>query len=275
MKTKTAAEQQVRSLYHYQAFDDPTRLAQILTTGSIYCSNPKAFNDPWDCRPYFSKMRLDDPVEYRRAVQWFVRVGRKHYPLLPETEHARREQILLVDRARLEWMINQMTASMEQAAFSQYRVYCLSTHAAAPLMWSHYAASHRGLCLEFSVRNVIFCGALPVEYLDNYPELDLSNDDEDASLKTLLTKSSDWCYENEFRLIVAAPGYASPGVLPTNDNFLTLPPGALRSVIMGCLMPEKDREIVGSLARNASRAVGLSEAHRVPNHYALDIRELS
>jgi hypothetical protein len=275
MKTKTAAEQRVRSLYHYQAFEDPTHLARILRVGTVYCSNPKDFNDPWDCRPCFSKIRLDDPAEYRRVVQWFVRIGRKKNPSLPDAEHANREQVLLKDRARLEWMIDQTTACMEQAVFAQYRVYCLSTQSAAPLMWSHYARSHRGVCLEFSVRNVLFCGALPVEYLDHYPELDLSNDDEDASLKALLTKSSDWCYENEFRLIVAAPGYTSPGVLATKDNCVTLPPGALKSVIMGCLMREEDREIVRSLVKNSSSPVMLMAAQRVTNRYALDIREVN
>ena len=53
MKTKTAAEQRIRRLYHYQAFDDPARLGRILTDHALYCSNPKDFNDPWDYNPYF------------------------------------------------------------------------------------------------------------------------------------------------------------------------------------------------------------------------------
>jgi hypothetical protein len=171
-------------------------------------------------------------------------------------------------------MIDQMTAAMEQAMFAQYRVYCLSTHADAPLMWSHYAGSHRGVCLEFSVQNTLFCGALQVEYLDHYTEFDLSNDDEDASLKPLLTKSKDWRYENEFRLVVAAPGHTFPGILPTRNNVATLPPGALKSVIMGCQMPQEDREIVRSLVRSSSSPVALLEAQRVANRYALVISDV-
>src|SRR5258708_1939053 len=117
MKTRTAAEQHIRSLYHYQSFDDPARLARIFTDTTVYCSNPKDFNDPWDCRPCFSKTLLDDPAQYERAVQWFVRIGRKRYPTLPDAEHARREQVLRAERARLEWMIDQMTAEMEKAMF--------------------------------------------------------------------------------------------------------------------------------------------------------------
>jgi len=274
VKTKTAAQQRIQSLYHYQTLDDPARLARIFTEGTIFCSNPKDFNDPWDCRPYFSKAMLDDPVQYRRVVQWFVRIDRKRNPLIPDTEHATREQVLLNDRARLEGMMDEMTAAMEKTMSAQYRVYCLSTHADAPLMWSHYARSHQGVCLEFSVKNMLFCGALPVEYLDHYPEFDLSNDEEDASLRPLLTKSSDWRYENEFRLVAAAPGYTFPGMLPTNDNFVNLPAGSLKSITMGCLMSEENRELVRSLARNGSRIM-LKAAHRVANRYALDIRAIA
>jgi Protein of unknown function (DUF2971) len=273
MRTKTAAEQGIRSLYHYQAFDDPTRLARIFTDNTVYCSSPKDFNDPWDCRPCFSKTLLDDSVQYERVVQWFVRIGRKRNPEIPDAEHYRREQVLRAERARLEWMIDQMTTDIEQAMFRQYRVYCLSTHADSPLMWSHYARSHQGVCLEFSVQNALFCGAIPVEYLDRYPEVDITDDSHDGALRVFLTKSKDWSYENEFRLVVAAPGYVYPNLLATKDNFVPLPVGALKSVIMGCLMPERDRESIRSLIASAGTSVALMAAHRVVNRYALDIRK--
>jgi hypothetical protein len=50
MRTRTAAQQKISRLYHYQPFD-ATRLARIFTEGTIYCSNPRDFNDPWDCKP--------------------------------------------------------------------------------------------------------------------------------------------------------------------------------------------------------------------------------
>ena len=168
-----------------------------------------------------------------------------------------------------------MTASIEHAMFAQYRVYCLSTHADSPLMWSHYARSHHGVCLEFSVQNTLFCASLPVEYLERYPEVDLTDDSHDGNLRTFLTKSKDWSYEHEFRLLVAAPGYAFPDLPATKDNFVPLPTGALKGVIMGCSM------LVSAIANSFARlvkdvrsSVVLSEAHRIANHYALDIRNV-
>jgi hypothetical protein len=269
-----APEQRIRSLYHYQAFDDPGRLARILIDGAVYCSNPKDFNDPWDCRPCFSKKLLDEPAQYERVVQWFIGSGRRRDPSISDAEHSRREQVLRNERARLEWMIDQMTASIEHAMYAQYRVYCLSTHADSPLMWSHYARSHHGVCLEFSVQNTLFCASLPVEYLDRYPEVDLTDDSHDGTLRTFLTKSKDWSYEHEFRLVVAAPGFAFPDLPATKDNFVPLPTGALKAVIMGCLMPERDRELIRSLVKDVRPSVVLKEAHRIANHYALDIRNV-
>jgi hypothetical protein len=129
---------------------------------------PKRFNDPWDCQPCFSKALLDDAARYDRIVQWFVALGRKRSPSIGEEEHQRREVELQSNRKLLEWIIDEATQGLERAAAIQYRVYCLSTLADVPLMWSHYAQSHLGLCLEFSVQNELFCGALPVVYRDTY-----------------------------------------------------------------------------------------------------------
>ena len=100
-------------------------------------------------------------------------------------------------------------------------------------MWSHYAGSFKGLCLEFSVRNELFCGALPVDYLDTYPLFSVAATDEDANLRPLLTKSVAWSYENEFRLIASEQPLVLTGVPTANQGFLPLPERALTSVIVG------------------------------------------
>jgi len=233
MNTRTAAEQGLRSLFHYQPFN-VDRLKPIFTENVIYCSDPAQFNDPWDCRPCFSTAMLDSPEGYERVLQWFVRVGHKQQPISDE-ERQRRVEILRNDRAMLEGFIEQLTQQMYEAVRAQYRVYCLLPQADAPLMWAHYAASHTGVCLEFTVQNSLFCGALPVSYCDLYPEFDVSDNTEDRALDTLLSKSDVWEYEREFRLIAATSDYAFPG-LPRcrKDNFIPMPTGALKSVTMGC-----------------------------------------
>lgn len=191
MKTITAAALRIKRLCHYQPFDKPERLARMFTEGTIYFSRPRDFNDPWDCRPCFSKSGLKDPEHYERTVRWFVDCGRKNTSL-PEAEHLRREQELRSNPKLVEWMIDQTTSEMEQAIPNQYRVYCLSTHPDSTLMWSHYADSCKGICLEFSAQNELFCRALQVEYVGGYPLFSVSATDDDANLQPLLTKSEVW-----------------------------------------------------------------------------------
>ena len=59
MKTKTPHENGIKRLYHYQSFEKPERFARIFIDGKIFFSTPRDFNDPWDCRPCFSKSVLD------------------------------------------------------------------------------------------------------------------------------------------------------------------------------------------------------------------------
>jgi Protein of unknown function (DUF2971) len=226
---------------------------------------------PWDCRPSFNKSELDDPAEHERTVHWFVRCDRTRNASLPEKEHLRREQELRADCKLLERMIDEMSSEMERAIQMQYRVYCLSTHPVSMLMWSHYADSCKGLCLEFSVGNELFCGALPVEYFDTYPLFSVAATHEDANLRTLLTKSAVWSYENEFRIVASEQPFVFAGVPTTNQGLLPLPKGALTSVIVGASMPIADRELVQSLVKDSGWDVAVKVAALVRDRYAFEI----
>jgi hypothetical protein len=274
MKNKAASELRIDRLYHYLSFDKPERLALIFTEGTLYFSTPRDFNDPWDCRPFYNKSSLNDAGEYERAVRWFVHCDRIRNPSLSEEEHVRREKDLRGDRKLLEWMIDQLTSEMGEAIQKQYRVYCLSTHPDSTLMWAHYANSCKGLCLEFSVQNKLFCKALPVEYLTTYPLFTVWDNVEDANLRVLLTKSDAWSYESEFRLIASEEPFVFPDVPTTKGGFMQMPKDALKSVIMGAQMEASDREMVRELVRDSGWGVELKVANLVPDRYAFNITTL-
>ena len=89
-------------------------------------------------------------------------------------------------------LINQLSQAMANSIDEQYRVYCLGPDPKNLLMWSHYADSHRGICLEFSLSNKIFCGALKCEYSATYPIMTLYDDSDEALMLSLLAKSDVW-----------------------------------------------------------------------------------
>jgi hypothetical protein len=272
MMTKTAAQLRIETLYHYQSFAKPERLAAVLSNGEIYFSNPADFNDPWDCRPWYRPAGSNGALR-ERYIKWFLRLDRK-FNQLTEEQYAERERRLRSDIPFLDRLVLDFSSSIGATIAKQYRVYCLSPHPDHTLMWSHYARSHTGVCLEFSVRNELFCAALPIEYRDIYPEFDLATDDEDENLLPLLTKSIDWKYEDEFRVLAAETPYEFPHVPMTKGGFLPLPKEALLSVIVGASMSEADREKLKVLVKAAGGRVGLKEAALIPDRYAVQIRPL-
>jgi Protein of unknown function (DUF2971) len=268
----TATSLRIDRLYHYQSFEKPEQIARIFTDGTLYFSKPSNFNDPWDCRPFFDKAGLDDCNEYERTVRWFVNCDRKSNTLLSSEELSRREQEIRKNRKLLEYFIDQMSADMERAIQEQYRVYCLSTHPDSTLMWSHYADSCKGICLEFSVRNNLFCRALQIEYLSSYPLFALADENEYENIRPLLTKSDVWWYENEFRLIASEHPIVFEGVPTTRNGFLSFPKESLEAVIIGPLMRQPDQKLIRSIVSGSGWNVALKVASLVPDRYKLEIK---
>lgn len=262
------------TLYHYQ----PPKLEWLertLVEGVIHCSKPMDFNDPWDCRPSFNTEALNDPDYRERQVRWFDALGRKTNPLLLEDEHARRANTLREDRAFLGRLIAESSAGMEQPINDRYRVFCLTTKPDCPLMWAHYAEKHRGICLGFTTRNEVFSGALRVDYAEMYPVFELADDSEAGNLRALLTKSSVWRYEDEYRLIAQERSAATDHeTLITNDNYLALPSGALSSIIVGCLMPAETIAEIRAIVERSETRPAIHQMVRDPNRYKLGMTSI-
>ena len=167
-------------------------------------------------------------------------------------------------------LINQLSGEMAGSIDEQYRVYCLGLDPKNLLMWSHYADSHRGICLEFSLSNEIFCAALKCEYSSAYPIMELHDDSDDTLLLSLLAKSDVWSYEKEYRLIAQEESKALPDSesLKSNGHFLEFPQGALVSVITGC---QSDHQRIHDLVKSIDPAVGVKQASRIPNRFEISI----
>lgn len=82
---------------------------------------------------------------------------------------------------------------------------CMSNGWRNPLLWSHYADKHRGLCLGFDVDDAFF---LPVEYSRERLDISSANfhsptaDELDLMLKIARLKFEHWQYEREYRAFV-------------------------------------------------------------------------
>lgn len=108
---------------------------------------------------------------------------------------------------------------------------CLSRNWDNLLLWSHYGASHTGVCLGFDIPDGPDAFDLDVHYQPNVLQIK-SRDDVNLDLVTRLlrTKHESWSYEQEMRMFVALND-------PPDDKGLWWidfgPHLQLREVIMG------------------------------------------
>jgi hypothetical protein len=79
---------------------------------------------------------------------------------------------------------------------------CFSKHWSNPVLWSHYATKHRGMCLGFDIQDSFVSEVnytntrLPIEYVDGDPAKGVAR----SFVTTLIrTKFSHWRYEEEVR----------------------------------------------------------------------------
>jgi hypothetical protein len=271
MQIQNANELQVSRLFHYQSFK-PDWLRQIIFDHKIYFSNPANFNDPWDCRPMFRIPTPDDPETYEQLIQWLARAFRQRSPQVDEDDVARRITKLRKDPSLIESMMAQLSELITGVLHKEYRLYCLSTKSDSTLMWAHYSNNHTGVCLEFACNNIVFGGALEVQYSERYPLYDVTDSTIQSGLLPLCSKSNAWSYENEYRVIAQE----KPGVFPrlrTRNSFLKYPGGALRGVIMGCMMSPSDADELRRIfdQQFPRGVVELKRAVRTPNRYSLSI----
>lgn len=80
---------------------------------------------------------------------------------------------------------------------------CFSKNWRNPVIWGHYAEKHTGIALGFDIPDD---SALPVNYTDELPPIDIDpvtgTPTREVRDRLLCTKSIDWKYEDEVRLIV-------------------------------------------------------------------------
>ena len=197
-----------RKVYKYKAFDVFT--LRLLTTREIYYANPTKFNDPLDCRPTISidvdRASIEHlfyaflPIEEAKAA-----IGECHYMATQYDDYVESEngnkyivRLLADDIKRL---LDKEMGGKGVLSFGE-KWDC-------PLMWSHYADEHRGICIEFDTTRAIHTKLEAISYRSprNVKISDIiawksrkSSEAERLIYNTYFyAKASQWRYEKEWR----------------------------------------------------------------------------
>ncbi len=185
-------------IYKYENIN--TYSLKNLKAQAIYMASPLSFNDPYDCALSTVMKEISDE-DLDRLVSYYV--GREDVP-----EDAKK-QFVTASKEELKSMLFRASKSAIEQNVQQFLelrgVSCFSEKKDDLLMWAHYGGCYRGFCLEFKTDFEMFDRLKQVHYSPDIPRIDVATclieNDFDHIADLYCTKSINWQYEREWRLI--------------------------------------------------------------------------
>lgn len=211
----------------------------------VYYANVTTLNDPFEMGAY-----LDQVSDLEAAKRDFMNgdwagsaIGEATSKMGPREKRA-----FLEERwNNHEWREMFIEAWKRQSAFTDdmkmlVSIFCSSATRTDGLLWSHYGDGHRGIAIGFNANaDRELSNSREVLYDDEFPVIDMLRDsEEDRIRKGVLTKSSDWRYEKEFRSIYPK---VSKGIRHEID------PSAFVSITFGARATPRTRDLVIAATR--------------------------
>lgn len=177
-------------IYKYESFE----IAEaIISNCSLKFTDPKYFNDPFDCDLNGIYFNLDGVID--KKVQKEIEQLKKDFAFTTLSK----EMLVKVYKDTISDKVKRSVAT------------CFSLDKNNHLMWSHYARNHTGICLGFDNRIPIkekFTDLqLGIEGEMNYDfheKVNFCADKITGNQRLYLTKLEPWKYEKEFRLVALA-----------------------------------------------------------------------
>lgn len=151
-------------------------------------------------------------------------------------------------------------------------------------MWSHYAKSHTGFCIGYDTEKIKVCAKYFYEitkpgnkvidyYIINYtrlyPKITPFPDirDPGAYIAKLKSKSADWKYEKEWRLVINQTE-------PIDNRIVEIPIDAIVEVYLGLKMLAQHRNVIIDALRKLGYKGKIFKANQDKYNYRLLFTEI-
>lgn len=140
--------------------------------------------------------------------------------------------------------------TLKEKIENSFFIGCLAEDYKNRLMWSHYADSHKGFCIEYDYSNykcrkdiipfpVCYSEDLvmvPWMYVINQNEENMHKAKEEI-MRSLITKDAIWSYENEWRILI----------LQSEEQNLKMPP--ISCIYIGAMCEDKNKRKLIEIAK--------------------------
>lgn len=209
-------------LFKYRSFSTST--LRLLTQGEVFFAKPSTFNDPFDCDP---EVLVD--VDWRDVERLWKSIALKQMGKAGLTEKMAGYRANVTEKgahnddadgtaAYLQYLVSDINAYLTEQ-FKDYGVLSMASSWDNPLMWSHYADNHHGICIEYETDDHC-CEVLgPVNYRSSrfIHVSDLHQWLVRRSAATrkkifdqyFFAKAPEWKYEKEWRALSKKNGRAA------------------------------------------------------------------
>ena len=242
-------------LFRFRSLRGESRkyVEKSIVASELFFSAPEDLNDPYDCQ-----IALDtsgSEIEWRTHLKSSIKQA--------ALRGGRRTSFMDRHKAASQMIRDKRHRRIDGAEFGKitnsFGIACFSGILDNQLMWSHYADNHRGICLMYMPERDL-SGLLSahheVRYSNEYPKIrivDLPKIGPSVVESLLLTKSKDWGYEFEYRLIKPYGARSS----------FSYSPDALVAIILGARISKEDEQevVAWAHAHPAKPMVHRAELH--------------
>ena len=226
-------------------------LFDSLINSQIWFSNPQDFNDPFDCD---INMKIQNSTQSQMQAYF-----ENHLKKLFNKAELEKINTQNISQQEFELLINKAAKKVTQ----RKGLACFMSNCDNLLMWSHYADSHKGVCLKFDILEdtSLFSPAKRVAYNRDYPEYDYLTNKNDFVNQMFFTKSEEWSNEGEVRVLKDKKG---------NYDFK---PKSLKEVIFGCKIADNDKQTLTKVIKTYYPGCQLKQAVKNDNSFSLDFIE--
>jgi len=244
------------------------RIDDILVLNKIRFTQPICFNDPFECKLTIDNMASDEDIQNLHKEN-FEKVLKEEYDknnainsllsyeqflLLSETK---KELILdsLKEINSSEYFIHQLRNKFEEILNYEWGILSLTTSKDNLLMWAHYANEHKGFTVEFNEESDFFHKREDKEsFFNHLHKVDYSNYRDLTSLiekqyaNVFLTKSTEWEYEDEYRVFKQLS--SANEVKNENIYLFNFPKDMIKAIYCGCNMDKVHKEKILNIISN-------------------------
>lgn len=257
----------------------------IVETLKVKVSAPLLFNDPFDSQVEINHDALDENEAMAHAAKAACNYLK---PLLKdggtETAHQLVTSELLKDRDFVNGEFDKLQRIFEEinrlvtGFLKDDRMFCVSEKHDNLLMWAHYADEHKGAVIRFRCipeSDIALCAAKPVLCRETMPRLEitemLQNNQQQTARKIvdeiLLTKSLDWAYEGEWRVIMNRKG-------DEQFEFREVLEQEIDAIYLGLRMEAEDRNKIIEFVKGHRKHIKIFCAAKDSKEFKLNFEEV-